>query len=266
MPLYSRVLIISGLNTKVVEGFKKYLTAQQIFPVFCNLSSSDQYFLTLTDRTLQVLQKYKNGDKLYCLLASCVDHQNEHIEQAAFFPALRRQKVFFETRSPSSSEYANKAEMLAKQFKSLESQSANLKKFHKGCLFLPVVNTGSGKLKADLLRLFLDVDAAPSQNLCREFIIDHSQKSPALRSKNNNLIFLKANNNPKHPIRRVSTTSKCDLLAHLRLGLPVGQRFEYDVTKRAGRLEGKFAVCEGTKTLNGEATHLNMRINDDFLS
>lgn len=227
--------------------------------------ADDSYFERLSKRAWELITKATEaGDQIVLgVLASSLTLDSELAkERSTFFPALRR-LTFTSNRRRDVNTATQSADEIIDAI--TDEKFLELKAFVKPTLgrplLLPVRNARSKILKAQLERLYEGVEYVPTANLQKEAV--KLKGNRGLRVKG--VDFSSVVNNPRHPIRRCSDSAACDLKATMRLGFCVPDRFEFDVEVESGLSNKEFWTCDGTsKSISRSASHLNMRMNDDF--
>lgn len=258
-----RLVVFSGFHTKFVEKAKEQLLAKQAQVVFAKTDLlQDQYFERLLTRTLDTIRQASlKHFRVVGILASCGPEHDA--ERQAFFPALRR-LAFPERYRKDINRVAEVVDVITKRFLSPEFQKTYqyIRSNAHGILCLPIRNTPSGKLVTEINRVYSMEAMEPSSSLDKEVV---RRRGGAWRVRN--FDFRPAINSHSHPIRRCTDSVVCDVMAGLRLGFSIPDRFEFDVTCEDGLNGKQFKLCDGAReSVPHWATHLNMRINDDFRS
>ncbi|WP_420607168.1 hypothetical protein [Novosphingopyxis sp.] len=184
------------------------------------------------------------------------------LEKTIFFPWAVRQSVPNEFCTDSNLSQSFES-LISRSFKSEDARTraTYIKGKKNKRVLLPLANTQSKKLVDWFDSFYLTGFQEPPSSLCKE--ITQTKGSGGLCAKNR--LFSPAENSTKHPVRRVSCSALCDLSAKFRFGVRVNPRFEFDVTSCRGLAGQKFYLCSGRAQTIGKSSHLNMRINDDFV-
>jgi hypothetical protein len=261
-----RIVVFSGFDGAVVERLRPMLAAQQTEVVVVKLAPHlDQaYFDRLFARFWQVASGHlaDPAARWVGLLASAAEAAEEEMERAAFFPMLRRHSV--ERRRARD---VNAATRLGNELIALLTGSDFLVTYRRvkpapdAVLALPIENCPASRLRNELQRLY-NMDAfEPAPALDR--FIQRLKKGGGLRARA--LTFKGCTNDPKHPVRRVTDSDRCDAESRFRLGFSIPARFEFDVSCETGLTGKTFYCCDGGPVrITKSPSHLNMRINGDF--
>jgi hypothetical protein len=258
------IAVLCGISTRVIDPMTKALRANAIEPVFTKVSvDTGSYLESLLANTCATIKALDCDQKIrirsLTVISGFSKDEDIALEARFFFPAARRFAVKPEYRNnPASSAAVRDA--IIRLFKN--KNEVDSRKEIRGDIrnLLPLRNCGCKGITDSVSAIYLRdtnlIDRKVDKEICRV------KGSKALRIRG--IDFLPANNNDRHPIRRCSDSLGCDLAASFRLGVPVNERFEFDVTCRTG-LKGKtFYQCSGSANdLTHEPSHLNMRINDD---
>lgn len=262
-----RVAVFSGFDPKVVERLRPQLEAQQTNVVVVKIGASADinYFVRLAERLLTVTAPLLATEeaRYVGILVSCLTSLDEiAAEREEFFPIMRRLAVPAHFRRD-----VTQANTLAQDIIKLVTSEdflatyRRLKPASDAVLALPIQNSYSSRLKGELAKIY-DLSAyQPAPALDR--YVQRLKRGAGLKS--NGLDFRGCVNGPSHPVRRKSTSTKCDLAGRFRLGFSVPARFEFDVSCSTGLAQRALHLCDGTLVkISGSPSHLNMRMNDDF--
>jgi hypothetical protein len=214
--------------------------------------------LAVTDKILE-----RPDVRLSALLVSGFEAEEEQEEEAKyFFPALRRLAVPVELRSDRSA--APRLFELVKNTMGADGFKAFVRSVsprEEARFLMPLRNSGCRPLAGHFKALYRLETTGLSQRIQREIVSRRGFRGYRV----NGVDFSVVVNSEKHPIRRCTDTPHCDLQARLRLGVHVPARLEFDVTCETGLATKTFYLCDGTASrVSREASHLNMRLNDDF--
>lgn len=265
--LVRRLVLFSGFDTKVIERLRVPLKSTQTDVIFAKLPQpiSQAYFDGLIHRAATYVDEALNKSdlRIVALVASCLeDELNVHLEQKVFFPSFRR-LAFPKAFARDLSKASKIAEAIVQKFASNEFLSTYqfVKPGARAVLSLPFRNANSRRLRSNLESLYNLQIYEPNQNLSKE--VAPLKGGRGMRIKG--IDFQGCVNDPSHPVRRCTDTRLCDVSARLRLGFSISERFEFDVTCETGLSRKTFQLCDGsTVQIPASASHLNMRINDDF--
>lgn len=262
-----RIAAFCNMSLGFVEQIRKNLQSQNVEIVTVSRGSDhfEIYLNRLADRLLEVVRKYgrRPDNSLYVLVISGSTVQSERdAEQRTFFPATRFMRIdrSIELSQPQG---RNFVENVAQAF--LDWKNSNFKEMIRpgknSIALLPLKNVNSAKLRSNLLRMWQFESAEINPSISKDISIQKGDRGILA----NGLEFRGCLNTLGHPVRRCTDSAPCDLKAELRLGHPVSVHFEFDVTS-TGRLSSrKFFLCDGeADSVDASASHLNMRINDDF--
>lgn len=262
-----KFLIFSGFDSKYVEKTKPSLKANQIIPIYRKLipESWPKYFQQLSSEVELVTRQaiFAEGKEAICFLASCVNNAEiSAVENEYFFPAMRKLAFANDFRADISKINL----FIAKCLDAFNSEDTlklkrQVKSWNKATLRLPPQNVDIKQFKNCLRSLYEMDSAEPSDNLCKYIQMRNGNR----KLRVNGVDFEGVVNGPMHPIRRCTDSHKCDVHARFRLGFNVQDRFEFGVSCEKGFNGKSFKRCDGIGYLvPNEATHLNMRVNDDF--
>lgn len=265
-----RLAVLSGIDTRVIDRVAPILRSMAIQVAFVRMGAdgnSRDYYDRLTRRTLQVAAQLlvKPDVKIHALLVSSELSEDEWACEAAyFFPALRRFEIARSFRRDT-----NRGQEMARAIHGAFTSISYLELVRKASpqgesrLLLPITNTKLPRLRRHFLEIYRLNETALSRRLERDISRRKGMKGYRVQG----LDFRGAVNDGTHPIRRCTDSPECDLAALFRFGVVVPERFEFDVSCETG-LEGKtFHLCndEAVRIPKG-TSHLNMRMNDDFLA
>lgn len=262
-----RFLIFSGFDTRYIEKTKPSLKANQIIPIFRKLvpDSWPEYFQQLSSEIELVTRKpiLVEGKEAICFLASCVNNvEISTVENEYFFPAMR--KITFSNDFRADTSKINL--FITKCLDAFNSEDTielkrQVKSWKRATLRLPPKNIDIKYFKNCLKSLYEMDSALPPDNLSKYIQMRNGNK----KLRVNGVDFEGVLNGPMHPVRRCTDSHKCDVHARFRLGFNVPERFEFDVSCEKGFNGKSFKRCDGIGYIvRNEATHLNMRVNDDF--
>jgi hypothetical protein len=259
------VAVFSGISTKVLNDARATLRSMAIESAFVGFDRADSdYFARLMVRTTTIVSRLESGgaSQIHLLLFSGLEGSDLGIEEYHFCPALRRVGVPRAWRKDR--QRASELTTLVKDTfrddgvwafaKEVRSQRA----LH---LLLPIRNS---KVRP-LANVYADIYRG-----CRTEVSQRVKRSAMLRKRGQgirigNVDLCPVVNADRHPVRRISDTPLCDFNARFRFGSPIPTRFEFDVTCESGIAGKTFYQCDGHGlTVSKSATHLNMRVNDDF--
>lgn len=257
--------IFSGIHPRVVTRLAPTLRSVGIEVVAVALDANEgDYFERLAKQALHIAarERRRSDVRLTSVLISALDERDLDEESAAFFPALRRVPIQSEWRNNLSA--SGKINQIVQDY----FRSTAVREFARRLgankevrMLLPRRNTPHKKLTEEFSAIYrLDVDAL-SGKIEKDIVVLRGGRGMKVSS----LMFKPVLNNGRHPIRRCTTSSIADLQAAFRFGVGVPERFEFDVTSDKGLKGSSFFHCGGAlHRITAEATHLNMRINDDF--
>jgi hypothetical protein len=262
-----RLVAFSGFDARLVEGIRPELEAQQVDVAVVKLWPALPlgYFEKLLERTAALANRqFTDPDvRIVALLVSCVaDKDAIEAENEVFWPMLRRLAI-----SPSLSHDIRRAPALATQIISLMTNPEFLSTYERikpaadATLALPLRNASNARLTRELKSLYELTRFQPTASLGR--FVQRLKGRRGLRT--NGIDFRGCQNDPRHPVRRMTDSLRCDLSGRFRLGFSVPPRFEFDVSCETGIAGKTFELCDGKRLkVPARASHLNMRINDDF--
>lgn len=258
--------IFSGIHPKVVARLAPSLRSVGIEPVSVtpDVSLSPAYFERLAKQVLHVADRERvRGDiRLTSVLVSAVDDLGCEIEAEALFPALRRVSVRPEWRNNPSAA-AQICRVVQDYFKSqaVRDFSRRIASNRENLMLMPRRNTPSKSLEEEFKRIYYRGTDKLSSKVEKDIVALRGSRGFRVSS----LTFTPTLNSGKHPIRRCTDSSLCDLKAAFRFGVNVPERFEFDVKSDNGFKGKTFFLCDGSlRRITTQVTHLNMRTNDDF--
>jgi hypothetical protein len=263
-----RLAILSGIDPRVADRIGPGLRSRATDVAFVKIGSdgfSQDYFSRLTARALSISVRTlgRQDTKLYALLVSAIPCDDQDTEAEYFFPAARRLEVAREYRRDVN-QASNLAQLIQDAFASpvYTDLARRVSPQGEDRLLLPIVNTKLGRMR----RHFLEIFRLRSSGLSRRLERDINRMRGGRGYRIVGMDFRGALNDGTHPIRRCTDSPTCDLQALMRFGVAIPERFEFDVSCEKG-LEGKtFHLCDGTPVrVSKGVSHLNMRINDDFV-
>jgi hypothetical protein len=224
-----------------------------------------EYFHKLLGQFAVTAKKQlENPDvRLVALLVSNVtDIDTRLLEDGVFKPMLRRLAI-----DPSMARNVQLCSKLSAQIINLITNIDFLSTYNRikpatdATLALPLKNAANSRLEREIGGLYELLRFQPTAGLDRH--VQRLKNGRGLRSKG--IDFCGCNNDPSHPIRRKTNSVQCDMNGRFRLGFSIPPRFEFDVTCETGLAGKTFQQCDGARVkIPREATHLNMRVNDDF--
>lgn len=262
-----RLIVLSGFDTRVADRLRTSLASRRSDVAFVKLygDADEAYFHRLAKRSWELIGKAQQaGDQIVLgVVASALSSEAELArERECFFPALRRLS-FDSARRRDINTAAQTADEIVGALTSDKflALKASVKPSLGRPLLLPVRNTRSKVLRAQLERLYELLEPTPTANLKKEIVKLKGNRGLRVRG----IDFASVVNNARHPVRRCTDAPACDLKAIMRLGFCVPDRFEFDVASDTGLVGKEFWICDGTtKAVSRSASHLNMRMNDDF--
>jgi hypothetical protein len=268
--LTERVIIgFCGFGTKFVELIRKRLLAQRAgrsvrIGVVSRQATHEEHVTSLVQRLLSLLEQDSADDQNLRLLvvSTRTNIQDDQFERACFIPAVRRMIVDPQTQSAPQKAFALVDEIHAALDRwSRDDTRSVARPRHDAIALLPLRNAN-----VPALNEWLDQKAhfgnGPLPNKLLKRISRQSNGDGVLIG---NIKFKGVLNGPGHPIRRRTDTAVCDLKARSRLGHLVPANFEFDVSCKNGLGARRFWLCDGQVAIvPASATHLNMRVNDDF--
>jgi hypothetical protein len=260
--------IFSGISTRVVDRLVPQLGANGVdcsFVKFNNDYLDADYYDRLAAQTVIIISRAleRKPVTLSGVLVSCVQVQSSiDLEVATFFPAFRRLSINAEWRNNPDAAGRIAASILAHFQSSAEKDFLRSVSVRRDARFLlPVRNTRCKSLVDQFRQIYAMRSYALSNRVNREVVSLRGRRAYRV----NGIDFQPVINNEKHPVRRTSDTTRCNLAASFRFGALVPQRLEFDVTCENGLRKKSFSHCDGTlEMITVEASHINMRANDDF--
>ena len=260
--------VISGFHTKVIDRLGPPLRSKGIDISFTDISNgiNREYFDRLVNRTILVASRNISREdiRLRSILVSCItDHHEAGLEFDYFFPSMRRLSLpgNLQKDVAMSSVIANK---ISDVFKSKDyEQISEIALPHKEQrLLLPVKNAKLSKLTTHYQEIYEFRSSCLSRRLERDIARLKSGEGHCIKGT----FFKGTVNDGTHPIRRCTDSPRCDLQAMMRFGVHLPERFEFDVSCESGLAGKTFFLCDGSaQKIPRRASHLNMRVNDDFL-
>lgn len=259
------VAVFSGISTKVLNDARASLRSMSIEAAFVRFDAPDQdYFTRLMARATTLVGQLElvGVSQLNLLLFSGLEGSNLANEECHFCPALRRVGVprswcNDRQRAKELSALVNdtfRSESVWTFAKELRSQRS----LH---LLLPMRNSNVRPLANVYADIYHGRRTEVSQRVKRMALLRKKGQGIGIGNVNLSPVV----NGDRHPVRRISDTPFCDFNARFRFGIPIPPRFEFDVTCDTGLSGKSFFQCDGTRVAVGKsATHLNMRVNDDF--
>lgn len=195
------------------------------------------------------------------VILSNLDAEFQEIEANYFCPAALR--IAFPIPNHNDPSFVQRAiDNLKYSLKSFDSEVNKKAVISRGSILrLPLRNIGEGRYAEDIRNIFW-LQKKDISTYCKRRIKFVSSKSIfECRS----LQFKPAKNSARHPVRRITNSSECDLKAWFRLSYSIDERFEFDVTTTGNWSGKRLHQCCGTaESVQTGKTHINMRINDDF--
>ena len=260
------IAVFSGVHPRVVEKVAPALRSTGIEPVVVSLEEtlSAGYFERLAKQALHAMgmELGRRDVRLTSVLISSLSGEEQAAETEVFFPALRRVSMRPEWRNNPSAARQIIA-LVQDHFRSDASKefTRRMAARREPRLLLPPRNTPSKALTARYREVYDGSVLELSGRIEKEVVVQRGGRGLKVQ----NLNFVAALNNQRHPVRRCTDSPSCDLKAAFRFGAAVPARFEFDVTAENGLKSSSFYRCDGSaQRIGGDATHLNMRINDDF--
>jgi len=262
-----RLVVFSGFDARIVERIRPELEAQHCDVVVVKRWPilTIEYFQKLLGRLATVANRqFENPDvRLVALLVSNIeDEETRALEDSTFKPMLRRLMI-----DPSMARDVERTPELSGRIIALITGEEFLSTYDRirpatdATLALPLKNAANRRLEREITSLYDLLRFQPTAGLDR--YIRRLKKGRGLRSKD--IDFCGCLNDPSHPIRRRTDSIHCDMNGRFRLGFSIPPRFEFDVTCETGLTGKTFQQCDGARVkIPAKATHLNMRINDDF--
>lgn len=258
--------IFSGVHPKVVARLAPSLRSVRIEPVTVtpDPTLSSAYFERLAKQALHVAtRQMERGDvRLTSVLVSALEDSCCTAETEAFFPALRRLAIRPEWGNNPSAALQIGC-LVQEYFRSepIREFTRRITSNRETRMLLPRRNTPSKTLEECFILIYHCKTEVLSRKLEKDIVSVRRSRD----LKVSNLTFKPALNGGQHPVRRCTDTDLCDLKAAFRFGVGVPARFEFDVSSDNGFKSRSFLLCDGSsQRITAEATHLNMRINDDF--
>ncbi|MCP3735024.1 hypothetical protein M9979_09100 [Sphingomonas sp. RP10(2022)] len=258
--------VFSGIHPKVVDRLAPTLRSTGIDAVVVKPDDTVTagYFERLARQTLCAANRAtaRGQVRLTSVLISALDADAAELETEAFFPALRRVPVPSEWRNNTAAAKPM-ATLVQDYFRDEASRcfTRGLAACRERRLLLPPRNTPSKALAARFRQIYHRDASDLGAKVDKEVTVQRGGRG----LKVHNLQFVPTVNSDRHPVRRCTDTYSCDLKAAFRFGAPVAARFEFDLTADNGLATKLFHLCDGsTQVVSPQATHLNMRINDDF--
>ncbi len=261
-----RLAVFSGIHPKVVERLEPTLRSIGIEPVVVSMggAANADYFERLAHQALCVAQKQRaqGSIRLTSALVSALSLEEAELETDTFFPSLRRVSVRPEWRNnPAASKQIAAVVQDFFQTQAATNIARQIASRKDERLLLPPRNTPSKFLAGQFLDIYHCRSHALSAKVEKEIIVQRGGRGIRVVD----LQFAPLLNGNQHPVRRCTDSSACDLKASFRFGAAVPPRFEFDVTGENGLKSKRFCLCDGrSHRVSAKATHLNMRINDDF--
>jgi hypothetical protein len=264
-----RLVVFSGIDTRVVNRLAAGMRSAATDIAFVRLDVdglSEDYFSRLTERAVAVAQRILRPDvRLLSLLVSCASTDEERaLERDFFFPALRRLELPRECRRDVN-QFSEVLRRVQATFASDTYKSVVKRASPQGeaRLLLPIRNSGLDRLRRHFVEIYEMRQTDLSRRIQRDVAVMRRRRGYRIR----NLDFAGAINDGTHPIRRCTDSAVCDLACLMRFGAPIPDRFEFDVSCSTGLAGMTFYLCDGTRVIIPRgASHLNMRMNDDFLA
>lgn len=256
------IAILSGANGRVADEIAKSLRANQINPVFVKfIAPSSEYWRRLNLRTIEIADRLGKDVVPRALLFSYFEGAHEASECETFFPALQRCVI----PSELFKDINKKRQLISFIIDSFKSDLAistaiNLKRRFSH-LKLPLRNCGLPKIRQSFVGVYRGTSSDVSRGIVKHANIMKGNRGIRIGAMN----FKPVVNDTTHPVRRVCDDPVCDLGARFRFGVSVAERLEYDVSSDISLAGKTFCLCDGRrKVISNQATHLNMRVNDDF--
>lgn len=264
-----RLVILSGIESRVADRLGPALRSAAMDIAFVKIGAdglSADYFARLVQRTLDVAERVMTRPdvKLLGLLISCASTNEQELEREHFFPALRRLEIPREYRRDAN-QFSEVQRRVRVAFQSVtyEKVVREASPQREDRLLLPVRNSKLERLKRHFVEIYELRQAELSRRLMRDIPAVKKGRGYRIRDAD----FKGAINDGTHPVRRCTDTPTCDLGALMRFGVPVPERFEFDVSCATGLASKTFCLCDGTPMkIPAGTSHLNMRINDDFMA
>ena len=263
------VAVLSGISTRVVDGFVQQLNSNGVGSAFVKASTKGfdaDYFERLLSQVFVMIGRARERSPclLTIVLVSCIrDPAELALERSAFFPAVRRLGINPEWRNnPDAARRI--ADTVLRHIQSQEEKDflKTISVRGEARLLLPVFNTKCKALLDQFSLIYAMESRGLSNRVNREVVSLRGKRVYRVRGVD----FAPVVNNEQHPIRRCSATKQCDLAALFRFGSAVPERMEFDVSCEDGLRKKVFHQCDGTSgSTNIQSTHVNMRINDDFI-
>jgi hypothetical protein len=261
---YRSVAILSGISTRVADRLGPQMRANGVELAFVQLeeSPSTAYFSRLLDQTIEMVSRASSQatEKVSIVLVSGFsDLGAVALERNMFFPAVRRLPINPEWRNNPNSTACIRDAVLHYVRNKAETQF--VRGIKRNIRFvLPLTNTNSKSLATNYDDIYHMRSKGIARRVEREVVVLKRRKAVRIGGIDYEMCI----NDGRHPIRRRTQAARCDFNAAYRFGCPIEERLEFDVTCENG-LKGKsFCQCDGMVTaIKAEATHLNMRINDD---
>jgi len=260
------VVAICGLGTKFVESIRNSLQSRHgvvIALVERRGDRYEEYLERLAKRVVELVERHSTSDnQVLCMLVSASEPRLHQIELSVLCPALRcvTTDPSIQLSRQAGIDLAERVHKIITDWKSSPLRRA-LRPTHDAVALLPVRNCGIRQVAGWLHRLCqferAELPRSIGKKISRaaggEGLVIHRVK------------FTGKVNSEIHPVRRCTDMSSCDLKARVRIGHVIPVRYEFDVTCPSGLTRKRFYLCDGARASVPErATHLNMRINDDF--
>lgn len=263
-----RLVVLSGISSKVAAKIAPSLRSMATEVVFVKLDSGNvsvEYLDSLLKRAVEMATQLRATPdvKLLGVLVSAIPDDLQCEEYARFFPTLQRFAV-----EPALRSDVNRGPELARAIMGVFS-SAQFEAVTRAAtpqqdarFLLPLRNVGLDRLRRHFTEVYEMAASRFSRRLDRDIM--RMKKGSGYRVRDLN--FKGVVNDGTHPIRKCTDSHVCDLQAVMRFGVSVPDRFEFDVTCGTALHRKTFYLCDGSADRPpAAATHLNMRINDDFM-
>lgn len=260
-----RICVFCSTSNSFIEQIRKVLQSNNIEIVNIKQERDFRRYLEdLADRLLTVSARFRDlSGVVSVMLVSGASEQSQISQEDEFFsPALRifRFHRSIEKSQPDARKFA--LELVGRFVAWERSRFHRLVRPSAGSVaLLPLRNAGSDLLRKSIYEMANFQRDELDSRVFREI-------TPAKRDsgiKVRHLVFKGIVNPPGHPVRRCTCTVHCDVHAAFRLGHPVPDSFEFDITTARAISVSRFYLCDGSESrVPVKASHLNMRINDDF--
>jgi hypothetical protein len=263
-----KIVAFCNISNRFIEQIRSHLQSQNVEIVTVARESDNfpSYLRRLSGQLLGVVRKFQKSPdfSIFVMVISGSKSDSEiKAEHEEFFPATRYLRV---DREMELSQPRGRAfvDSITTAFSIWKQSNLNklIKPGKNRIALLPLRNVNSTKFRNSLTRIWQLESADLSPDVSKDLNVQSGDRGIIAGA----LEFRGCLNGPGHPVRRCTDSPSCDLKAELRLGHLVPPHFEFDVTSIGCRISTrKLFLCDGRMTtVDKSASHLNMRINDDF--